>query len=477
MFSSIEELQHYIESEEIQAIDLRFTDLLGTWHHITIPARAAKEELMEKGVGFDSGSIPGFRTVESGDMVLIPDLSTSFVDPFASVATLCIICTIAEADTRASVPNDPRNIALAAERYLAETGFATHSIWGPEYEFYVFDRARYNDSSTFMLADIFSRESHAFLEGEILAHEGYQMGAQKGYHAIPPTDTLYDWRSELMELLEEAGVPVKYHHHEVGASGQCEVEVDMGPLTVMADRTMIIKYFVHMLAARYGKIATFMPKPIYGEAGSGMHFHQMLRRGDEPVFFDEKGYGGFSALGLSYIAGILDHGCSLGAITNPSTNSYKRLVPGFEAPVKLFFSLANRSAAIRIPKYATSPSDKRLEYRPPDATCNPYLAMAAMLLAGVDGMRRGLDPRAMNFGPFDHDLFHHPDEAFKASIRSVPTSLEDALEALKRDHDYLLQGGVFPPSLFTALVDIKMKEARSVADRPHPREFALYFNA
>ncbi|MCU0610443.1 MAG: glutamine synthetase, partial [Candidatus Eisenbacteria bacterium] len=303
------------------------------------------------------------------------------------------------------------------------------------------------------------------------------MGAQKGYHALPPADTLADWRSELMELLENAGVPVKYHHHEVGASGQCEVEVDMGSLTVMADRTMIIKYFVHMLAVRYGKLATFMPKPIYGEAGSGMHFHQMLRKGNEPVFFDAGGYGGLSALALSYIAGILDHGCSLGAITNPSTNSYKRLVPGFEAPVKLFFSLANRSAAIRIPKYATAPLDKRMEYRPPDATCNPYLAMAAMLMAGIDGMKRSLHPSGMNFGPYDQDLFHHPDEAFKNSIRSVPTSLVDALAALRSDHDYLLQGDVFPSSLLSMFDDIKSKEARSVADRPHPREFALYFNA
>lgn len=476
MFSTLEELQQYVKSEEIQAVDLRFVDLLGAWHHVTIPARSATEELLDKGVGFDSGSVPGFRTVESGDMALIPDLSTAFVDPFPSVATLCLICSVVEADTRASVPNDPRNIALRAEQYLAKSGFATQSLWGPEFEFYVFDRARYNDSSTFLLTDIFSRESHAFLEGEILAHEGYQMGTQKGYHAIPPVDTLSDWRSELMELLEEAGVPVKYHHHEVGSSGQCEVEVDMGPLTAMADRSMIIKYFVHMLAVRYGKLATFMPKPIYAEAGSGMHFHQMLRKSDEPVFFDEKGYAGLSTLALSYIAGILDHGRALGGITNPSTNSYKRLVPGFEAPVKLFFSLANRSAAIRVPKYATSPEDKRMEYRPPDATCNPYLAMSAMLMAGIDGMERGLNPSAMNFGPFDQDLFHHPDAEFTRSIRSVPTSLVEAMDALVDDMGFLLKDDVFPAPLLKRLVEIKAKEARSVADRPHPHEFALYFN-
>ncbi len=477
MFSSIEELQQFVKSEEIQAVDLRFVDLLGTWHHLTIPARAANEEMLEKGIGFDSGSVPGFRTVEAGDMVLVPDLATAFVDPFPEVPTLCLICAVAEADTRAPVPSDPRRIAQRAEEYLASSGFATHSIWGPEFEFYVFDRVRYNDASTFLLADIFSRESHAFLDGDILSHEGYQMGVQKGYHAIPPTDTLTDWRSELMELLEDAGVPVKYHHHEVGSSGQCEVEVEMGTLTLMADRTMIVKYFVHMLAARHGKMATFMPKPIYGEAGSGMHFHQMLRHGDRPVFFDEKGYAGLSSLALSYIAGILDHGRALGAITNPSTNSYKRLVPGFEAPVKLFFSLANRSAAIRIPKYATSPDEKRMEYRPPDGTCNPYLAMAAMLMAGIDGMERGLDPSAMNFGPFDEDLFHHPDEAFVRSLRSVPTSLEEALEALSEDMGFLLKGDVFPEGLLRKLIEIKAKEARSVADRPHPHEFALYFNA
>ncbi len=475
MFSTPKDLNQFLSAERIGAIDLRFTDLLGGWHHVTLPARAAGESLFTRGIGIDGGSL-GLASVKSGDLVIAPDLGTAFIDPFPSVPTVCLICDIVEADTRELVPTDPRGIAKRAEQYLNQTGIARSSIWGPEFEFYVFDRARFSDRSSFLLADIYSAETHPAVQGEIMSGEGYQLGHQSGYHAIPPMDSLNDWRSELMELLEEAGVPMKYHHHEVGAAGQCEVETDLGPLTVMADRSMIIKYFVRMLARRYGKVATFMPKPLFGEAGNGMHFHQLLTNDNGPLFYNKEGYAGLSELALSYIAGILDHGRSLLALTNPSTNSYKRLIPGFEAPVKLFFSLANRSAAIRIPKYAVLADEKRIEFRPPDATCNPYLAMSAMLLAGIDGVDRALNPSEMNFGPYDTNPFDHPSEEFKAQLKSVPSSLEEALKALFEDHDYLVRGDVFPPELIEAWIELKNRESRSVLDMPHPKEFVLYFN-
>ena len=475
MFSSAEELARYLESENLQAVDLRYAGLFGGWHHVTIPASAVNTKLVENGVGIDGGSI-GFASVKCGDMSIVPDLVTGFVDPFASVPTYSLFCDIVESDTKEPVPADPRGIAKRTERFLRDSGIAADSVWGPEFEFHLFDRARFSDSPTFLMADLYSAESQPLLQGEIIAKEGFQIPHQKGYHAIPPMDSLSDWRSELMELLLVAGVPVKYHHHEVGASGQCEIEVDLGPLTVMADRSMIVKYFVRMLARRYGKVATFMPKPLYGEAGNGMHFHQFLIGENGPLFFDANGYAGLSSLALSYIAGLLDHSRSLVAITNPSTNSYKRLVHGFEAPVKLFFSLANRSAAVRIPKYATSPEEKRMEFRPPDATCNPYLAMPAMLLAGIDGIKRGLNPGEMNFGPFDEETLEQADAHFMAGLKSLPTSLDGALDALGTDHAFLRQGDLFPPDLIEAWIAVKRAEARSVTQMPHPRELVLYFN-
>jgi glutamine synthetase len=409
-------------------------------------------------------------------MSIVPDPATGFIDPFASVPTYCLFCDIVESDTREPIDADPRTIAKRTERFLKDTGVASDSVWGPEFEFHLFDRARFSDKPTFLLADLYSAEAHPFIQGEVVAGEGFQLRHQKGYHAVPPMDSLSDWRSELMELLLVAGVPVKYHHHEVGASGQCEIEIDLGSLTATADRSMIVKYFVRMLARRYGKVATFMPKPLFGEAGNGMHFHQFLIGESGPLFFDQKGYAGLSGVALSYIAGLLDHSRSLVAITNPSTNSYKRLVQGFEAPVKLFFSLANRSAAVRIPKYATSPEEKRMEFRPPDGTCNPYLAMPAMLLAGIDGIKRGLVPGEMNFGPFDEETLDRADEHFMGQLKSLPTSLDEALDAFCEDHAFLQQGDLFPAALIEAWIAIKRREARSVVTMPHPRELALYFN-
>jgi glutamine synthetase len=296
----------------------------------------------------------------------------------------------------------------------------------------------------------------------------------RGYHIAPPLDRLYDLRSEMVKILTELGIPVRYHHHEVGGPGQCEIEPAMGPALKLADAVQIIKYVAKMVAVRHGKSATFMPKPLYAEAGNGLHFHLTTYKGDEPVFYDAQGYAGLSPLALSFIAGILDHAPSLLGLCNPSTNSYKRLVPGYEAPINLFFSLGNRSAAVRIPAYAKQPGEKRCEFRPPDATCNPYLAMAAILLAGIDGVARKLDPTACGFGPIDENIFEWPEEK-RRTVRPLPTSLEDALRALEADHDYLLRGGTFPPGLLETWIARKRRELVEVQRRPHPYEVELYY--
>ena len=475
MFDTLKDLKQYLETEEIRAVDLRFTDHLGGWHHVTVPARSIDEKFLIDGIGFDGGSV-GFGSVKSGDMNIIPDLGSGFLDPFPTVPTLCLLCNIVESDTKESFNADPRGIARKAEEYLREKKIADKSIWGPEFEFYIFDRARFSDSGSHLLVDIYSSETHPVSDGHTVANEGCQIPHQRGYHSIPPMDSLNDWRSELTELLEHVGIPIKYHHHEVGAAGQCEIEIELGPMVVQADRCMIIKYFVRMLARRYGKVATFMPKPLFGHAGSGMHFHQMLRNDDEPLFYDQHGYACLSKVALSYTAGILKHGRSLLAITNPSTNSYKRLIPGFEAPVKLFFSLANRSATVRVPKYAISPDAKRIEFRSPDGTCNPYLTMAAMLMAGIDGIENNLNPEELGFGPFKADMFDESNRDLRNKLKSVPESLSEAMDALEEDHEYLLKGDIFPMELLTALIETKRSEAELIRNIPHPKEYRLYFD-
>lgn len=478
MFENVHQAMAFAKDRGIQNIDLKFVNLYGGWHHISLPPSQLDPSIVEEGVGFDGSSTPGFKTIESGDMVLVPDFTTAFIDPFWHAPTLSFLCDVCEADTRAPYYRDPRGIARRAEAYLRETGIASESIWGPEFEFYVFDEMRYANAQNLAYYELASGESPAERLHKGRVTEGVAISRQRGYHAIPPGDRCYELRVEVVHELEKAGIKVRYHHHEVGASGQQEIEVLGGPLLRMADVTMMVKYFVRMVAARHNKHATFMPKPIHQEAGSGMHFHQHLFQDGAPLFYGETGYGGLSELAQQYVAGILDHADALVGLTSPTTNSFKRLVPGFEAPVNAFYSLGNRSAAIRIPKYATTPMTKRIEFRPPDAACNPYLAMAAQLLAGMDGIQRRLVPSELGFGPFEDDMFAQSSEAeMRARIRPLPRDLPAALEALTRDHEFLLKGGVFTEDIIRTWTQHKMKsEVAQIQTRPHPYEIELYFN-
>ena len=472
MFQTFEQARHYVDDCSIEMVDLKFCDLWGRWHHITVPSDQFTPTLMANGIGFD-GSAVGLKSVKAGDMVLVPNLTTGAPDPFWDVPTLSFICTTLEADTHAIFANDPRNIAARAEAYMLETGIADESRWGPEFEFYVFDDVAYENEVNRAGYRLDSNEADwNSAEGG----HGHYIPLHGGYHAIPPKDQLYNLRAEMTLHLEAMGVPVKYHHHEVGGPGQVEIETPMMGLIAAGDATMLVKYVSKMTAHAHGQTVTFMPKPLYGEAGNGMHFHQHLFKGGRNVFYDPNGYGCMSQTALHYIGGLLSHGAALLAFTNPSTNSYRRLVPGFEAPINAFFSLGNRSAAVRIPKYASQPDTARFEFRPPDATCNVYLALAAQLLAGLDGIQRQIDPTAAGFGPIDADVFSWTD-AQRANIKALPGSLDEALRALEADHDFLLAGEVFGEKLIHQWIDYKMEaEYYPVRNRPHPYEMRLYFD-
>ncbi|HDD24241.1 MAG TPA: type I glutamate--ammonia ligase [Chloroflexi bacterium] len=472
MFTTFEDAQKFVQDHNVQMVDLKFTDLWGQWHHLTIPTDQFTPALMSDGMGFD-GSAVGLKSVKAGDMVLVPDISTGFMDPFWDMPTLSFICSTLEADTKAIFPNDPRNIARQAEAALVESGVADRSMWGPEFEFYVFNSVSYENEMNRAGYTVESGEAD-WRSGD--GGHGHYIPLHGGYHAIPPKDTLYNLRAEMSMHLQAMGVPVKYHHHEVGGPGQCEIETPLVSLMKAGDMTMLVKYVTKMVAHRHGQTVTFMPKPLYGEAGSGMHFHQHLFLGDRNVFYDPNGYGLLSKTALNYIGGLLLHGPALLAFTNPSTNSYRRLVPGFEAPVNAFFSIGNRSAAVRVPRYATRPDQVRIEFRPPDATCNVYLALAAQLLAGLDGIRQGIDPIEAGFGPIDADIFSWSNEQ-RAKIRPLPASLKEALETLESDHDFLRINDVFDEDLIERWITFKMEaEYYKVRNRPHPYEMALYFD-
>ena len=472
MFQTFDQALQHIKDLQVEMVDLKFSDLWGRWHHLTIPAGQFGPDLFEKGIGFD-GSAVGLKSVKAGDMVLIPELGTAFMDPFWDLPTLSFLCSSREADTHAIFENDPRNIAIRAEEYLKQTGIADESRWGPEYEFYIFDSVSYESGV--------NRSGYAITSAEAdwnsaAGGHGHYIPLHGGYHAIPPRDALYKIRTEIVRNLIAMGVQVKYHHHEVGGPGQSEIETPMKGLIPAGDDTMIIKYVTKMTAHAHGQTATFMPKPLYGEAGSGMHFHQHLFRKKKNVFYDAKGYGCLSQEALYYIGGLLTHGAALLALTNPSTNSYRRLIPGFEAPVNAFFSLGNRSAAVRIPKYANQPDSTRVEFRPPDATCNVYLALAAMLMAGLDGICNKIDPTSAGFGPIDQNVFAWTDEQ-RSRIKPLPSSLNEALHALETDHAFLTSGGVFTEEMLDQWVDFKrQQEYYAVRNRPHPYEMNLYFD-
>lgn len=471
MFKNFDTAAAFVRDSGIRMIDLKFSDLWGRWRHVTLSASEFTPELMAAGVGFDGSSV-GLRSVKSGDMVLVPDLATGVLDPFWEAPTLSFICSVLEADTKAPFARDPRVIAQRAEAFMCATGIADESRWGPEFEFYVFDDVAFQNSVNVASYRVDSAEAdwHSPEGGH-----GHYVPLHGGYHAIPPKDQLFNLRTRIVSALEAARVPVKYHHHEVGGPGQCEIETPLMGLLAAADAVQIIKYISRMVARQAGQTVTFMPKPLYGEAGSGMHFHQHLFLKGVNQFYDQTGYGLLSKTALHYIGGMLLHAPALLALTNPSTNSYRRLVPGYEAPVNCFFSSGNRSAAIRVPKYATQPDVVRFEFRPPDATCNPYLAMAAMLMAGLDGVRRAIDPTEHGFGPIDENIFAWS-SAQRATIKALPTSLGEACEALWGDHAFLLEGGVFDEEMIHDWIKAKRAEHYAVLERPHPYEVQLYFD-
>ncbi len=471
---TVEKIKQMIKEENINAIDLKYCDLSGRWYHITFPSRRL-DYVLEHGVAFDGSSIPGMKSVESGDMILMPDLDTATKDPFLETPTLRMICSICDADTRIGIKKDPRSVAQRAHEYMISTGLADESVWIPEFEFYLLDEASYYTSKYQSGFRFSSSQNKDCLPENMDDNDGIAQADRKGYHMDEPFDRFYQLRQEMVDIIESMGINVRYHHHEVGLASQQEIETEMLQFPQICDYSMLVKDTIRRVAIQNGLTATMMPKPIYDEPGNGMHFHMLLRKEGKNIFWGPGNYADLSMEALYFIGGILKHGRSLIALTNPSTNSFKRLLPGFEAPVKLFFGLANRSAAIRIPKYVTAETNKRFEFRTGDATCNPYLAMSALLMAGLDGVKNKIDPTAEGFGPFDDNVFAWSEEK-KATLKSIPANLQEALDALIEDHDYLLAGGVFNQELIDSFIKEKMKEVVAVNNRPHPYEMTLYYN-
>jgi glutamine synthetase len=472
----INEVKNFCATSNIKMIDFKMIDIGGRWRHVTIPVERLNDDIMKYGIGFD-GSNYGYAKVEKSDMIFIPDLSSAHIDPFAEIPTVTMIGDVFVIDTQENRPFDqyPRNVALRAEEYLRETKFADSFIVGPEFEFHILDHVSYKCDPNNVSYTIDTSQSEWNSGRNDYQNSGYHVPLKGGYHITQPHDINYNLRSQMCMLLEDWGIKVKYHHHEVGGSGQQEIEVELGGLTEMADKTMIIKYVVKNASVVANKTATFLPKPIFSEAGNGMHVHMLLMKEGQPVFYDENGYSGLSQEALWFIGGLLKHARSLCGLTNPSTNSYKRLVPGFEAPVTIGYATSNRSAVIRIPAYAKSPESKRFEIRNPDATCNPYYAYAAILMAGIDGIINKIDPQENGWGPFDYNLYDLPEEE-KKKLTSLPRTLDEALDALEADNDYLTRGGVFPKSLLDRWIKMKRAEAEEINRIPHPAEFAHYYD-
>ncbi len=462
-----------IRQQQIQVVDVKFCDLPGTWQHFSIPAAALTEELVREGLGFDGSSIRGFQAIHESDMLLLPDLTTAFVDPALAVPTLSVACDIYDPTTLEPYSRDPRFVAFKAEEYLRTSGIATTSYWGPEAEFFVFNSVRFDQNAHEAYYHVDSEEGVWNSGRNGTPNLGHRPRHKEGYFPVPPVDRLQDVRSKIMLALLQAGIPVEAQHHEVATAGQCEIDFRFGTLVQTADRLLAYKYLVKNVCHSLGLTATFMPKPLFGDNGSGMHVHQSLWNSDTNLFFSPGSYGLLSDTARHYIGGLITHASALLALCAPTTNSYRRLVPGFEAPVNLMYSQRNRSAICRIPAYSASPGARRVEFRAPDPTANPYLAFSAMLMAGLDGVLRGLEPPP----PIDEDLYQL-DDARKAAIRNTPGSLAEALDALESDHQFLLAGDVFTPDLIETW--LAMKRAKDVAPmnlRPHPYEFFLYYDA
>jgi glutamine synthetase len=463
----------------VRMVDFKFTDLPGTWQHLGLSIHSLDPDAFVEGLGFDGSSIRGFQEIAESDMVLLPDPSTALIDPFHEQKTMSIVCHVIDPITREPYSRDPRFVARKAESYLAQTGIADTCFMGPEAEFYVFEHVAFDQGPNRSFYEVDSEEGY-WNRGKGFGAErngqpnlGYKLRSQQGYFPASPGDTHGDLRARMVTTLESMGIRCEFHHHEVGSPGQAEINVRFQPLSKMADQLQLQKYVVKNVAAAAGKTATFMPKPVFEENGSGMHVHMSLFKGGENVMYDFDGYGLLSREALTFIGGLLAHGRALMAFCAPTTNSYRRLVPGYEAPVNLVYSQRNRSAACRIPVYSASAKTKRVEFRPPDPSANPYLAFSALLMAGLDGVQNRIDPGH----PLDVDLFELPEEQL-AQISHVPSSLDEALDALEADHEFLLKGGVFTQDLIDTWIAYKRREeADQVRLRPHPWEFALYYDA
>lgn len=469
------EVLEFAAERSVEMVDLKFVDLPGTWQHMTLPLRALGEDDFGAGLGFDGSSIRGFQEIHESDMLLIPDPSTGFIDPYYTRATLSLICSVADPVLGEPYARDPRYVAQKAERHLIESSIADVAYFGPEAEFFVFDHIAYEQVEHRAFYEVDSAEGFWNTGSPAAAGSNlaYKLRQQEGYFPVPPADSLANLRGEMVATMETLGIRCEFHHHEVSSGGQGEIDMRFQPLLKMADQMMVFKYVVKNEAAQAGKTATFMPKPIFEESGSGMHVHQSLWKGGEPLMYGEGGYANLSDLARQYIAGLLTHAPALLAFCAPTTNSYRRLVPGYEAPINLVYSARNRSACVRVPMYHEAPKTKRIEFRSPDGTANPYLAFSALMLAGLDGIRRGLDPGE----PLDADIYELPPETL-ARIGTVPSSLEASLHALEADHEFLCEGGVFTEDLIEAYVRYKRTaEVDAIRMRPHPWEFALYHDA
>ncbi len=460
-----------VRQKKIEFIDCRFMDFPGLWQHTTYPAGELNEESFEQGFGFDGSSIRGWQAINESDMILVPASDTAMIDPFLQYPTLALICDIKDPLTKKQYSRDPRSIARKAETYLKTAKIADTAMFGPEMEFFVFDNVWYDQDVNSAHYRVDSIEGIWNRGRQDPTNLGYQVRLKEGYFPCPPMDTMTDLRSEMVDVMLKHGIPVECHHHEVATGGQAEIDLRFQSLVRMADICMTYKYIVKNVAARHGKVATFMPKPLFQDNGSGMHTHFSLWKGGKPLFAGNY-YAGLSKIGLYAIGGILKHASSLIAFTNPTTNSFKRLVPGYEAPVNMVYSSRNRSAAIRIPVYQTNPKTKRLEFRCPDSSCNPYLAFAAMLMAAIDGIRNKIDPG----DPLDKDLYDLEPEEYE-SIPAAPVDLAEALNALEKDHAYLLQGDVFTEDVIHYWIKYKREnEVSALRQRPHPFEFCMYFD-
>jgi glutamine synthetase len=461
-----------VKEKEAKVVDIRFTDLFGQQQHFSIPASVLDEDKFDEGLAFDGSSIRGFKAINESDMLLVPDPATAYIDPFTDVVTLNIVCDIEDPLTREVYNRDPRQVAKKAEKYLASTGIADTAYFGPEAEFYIFNDVRYDQTSHSGYYYLDSDEGIWNSGRDEKPNLGYKIPYKRGYFPVPPNDSLQDLRTYMMLNLIEAGIEVEMQHHEVGTAGQSEIDMKFDTLLTMADKLQKYKYIIKNTAFQHGYTVTFMPKPLFQDNGSGMHVHQSLWKDGKPLFFDEKGYGGLSEMATYYVGGILKHAPALLAICAPTTNSYRRLVPGYEAPINLVYSARNRSACVRIPMVSKSPKAKRIEFRAPDPSANPYLCFAALLMAGLDGIENKILPPA----PVDKDLYEmEPEE--KKDIAQTPGTLEESLAALAADHEFLLKGDVFSKDMIETYIESKIaNETKQVALRPHPYEFFLYYD-